>query len=113
MAYVCGGESIYIYDTEKFSKKECYNIKYKIKTNIKDDEDDTIISKPTDYYISGVIPFKEYFLFSKVKEVTIRPATNRGPLFSFETQIVNLKIKENKKGWEPKVYCTGGKAFYK
>ena len=46
----------------------------------KDNEDDTNKSKPIKYYITGIIPFKEYFLFSKAKEVTIKRATNSFPV---------------------------------
>ena len=94
LAYVCNANSIYIFDTGNFSKKECYNIKCKIKNTIFslfmrffESDDDKIKSKPTEYYITGIIPFKEYFLFSKVKNVSLMPATNEPPLIYEETQI--------------------------
>ena len=126
LAYACKVNSIYIFDTVKLTKKECYNLKSEIKTNIKEDETEGNKSKPTVYYISGIIPFKDYFLFSKVKEVTVRRATNRGPKVSVETSFVDLRIKENKNDLKfleceeiyrekvnrLKVFSIGGKAYY-
>ena len=126
LAYSCKVNSIYIIDTEKLTKRECYNLKTEIKTNIKEDENDQNESKPTEYNISGIIPFKDYFLFSKVKEVTVRPATNRPRMVSLETSFVNLRIKDNKNSWRfseceeihrdkkdrLKVFSIGGKAYY-
>ena len=126
LAYSCRVNSIYIFDTEKLTKKECYNLKTEIKTNIKEDENDQNEFMPTEYYISGIIPFKDYFLFSKVKEITVRPATNRPRMVSLETSFVNLRIKNNKNSWRfleceeihrdkedrLKVFSIGGKAYY-
>lgn len=97
LAYSCGNCLIFIFDTENFIKKECYNLYTKIRTKIIVSEQDKNKGKPTEYYITGIIPFKEYFLFSKVKHVTLMPATNTGPVSSYETQFVDLKIKENNK----------------
>ena len=126
LAYSCRVNSIYIFDTENLTKKECYNLKTEIKTNIKEDENDQNELKPTEYYISGIIPFKDYFLFSKVKEIEVRPATNRPRMVSHETSFVNLRIKNNKNSWRfleceeihrdkedrLKVFSIGGKAYY-
>jgi len=126
LAYSCKVNSIYIIDTEKLTKRECYNLKTEIKTNIKEDENDPNESNPTDYNISGIIPFKDYFLFSKVKEVEVRRATNRPREVSLETSFVNLRIKDNKNSWRfseceeihrdkgnrLKVFSIGGKAYY-
>ena len=56
LAYVCNANSIYIFDSENFSKIKCYYIKCKIKITIFslfkkyiESDDDKIKSKPTEY----------------------------------------------------------------
>ena len=126
LAYSCKVNSIYIFDTEKLTKKECYNLKTEIKTNIKEDENDQNKSKPTEFNITWIIPFKDYFLFSKVKQVTVRRARNRPRMVSLETSFINLRIKDNKNTWRfseceeihrekvnrLKVFSIDGKAYY-